>query len=408
MLYLSEFLYRPVQDKSGKIIGRVHDLVIKSGDAFPRVVALSYGADDFGPEGAAASAADSNGGAGAGDAAGAEAPTVLSWEDCVDSFELSDEGYVKLNCDQDKLRPRGVRTDEIMVTRDLLNKEIFDVKAKRLCKIADLALLDDGGALRLLGAEYGLRGRLNYMGGVSSAALRAVMWLLAHPVQSKIVTWNYIEGFSDAADRGDLRGEGVGLIMSVSGEKIALLRPAGLARTIEGLSAGKRDKLFAYLDCNKDVAGASADVSVGSEVDVKAAASAEAEESGADTADDDTFADMDAAAGDSDDTEGDSDSRADVAAGDVGAEEVITPRSGAAALLGKIDIEDARDIVSGLDNTKAKNLLLLLGIDEKKAVRILMEFRMDEESDIREADHEDFSTVYKERAQAAHEEKKVA
>jgi len=406
MLYLSEFLYRPVQDKSGKKIGRVHDLVIKSGDAFPRVAALYYKADDFDSDTTDGSDTKAKGltkDTSSQTDIQVEKPLVLSWDDSVDSFDLSEEGCVKLTCNKVDLSPRELRTDEIMVTRDLLHKEIFDVKAKRLCKIADLALLDDDGALRLLGAEYGLRGKLNYMGGASSGVLRAWMWLIAHPIQSKIVTWNYIEGFSDAADRGDLKGEGIGLIMSVSDEKIALLRPAGLARTIEGLDSSKRDKLFAYLDCNKEAtandSGADAD---------------KAEETDADTADADTFAstggvdDADAA----ETVEGNSDSDTDVdgeaAADEAAEEEVITPRSGAAALLGKIDIEDARDILSGLDNTKAKNLLLLLGIDEKKAVRILMEFRMDEESDIREADHEDFSSVYKERAQAAHGEEKVA
>ncbi|MBQ6651759.1 MAG: PRC-barrel domain-containing protein, partial [Atopobiaceae bacterium] len=131
MIYLSQMLGIPVVDSTGEKIGTVNDLGIATGEVFPRVTSLAF----VGP---------------------GKTPFMISWRKYVDSF---DDDEVRLKVPATDIRFSYLQPTEVLIARDLLNKQIVDTRGMRVVRVNDLKLSDTSQSqLRLLGAEVGARG----------------------------------------------------------------------------------------------------------------------------------------------------------------------------------------------------------------------------------------------------------
>lgn len=140
MIYLSQLLGNPVYDARGENIGRVNDLGIATGEVFPRVTSLAI----EGPS---------------------RTPFMLSWRKYVDTYN---ENEVRLKVVKTDIRFSYLQPDEVLIARDLLNKQIVDTRGVRVVRVNDLKLSDTNSQLRLLGAEVGARGLLRTLSPSSS------------------------------------------------------------------------------------------------------------------------------------------------------------------------------------------------------------------------------------------------
>ncbi|MCL2525458.1 MAG: CBS domain-containing protein [Coriobacteriia bacterium] len=293
MLYLSEFLHLPVVDAKGNKVGEVSDLIVNAKDIFPRVVALSFKTGD-------------------------DTARILDWKDNVADFKLGDADDepgvgILLKRNLDALEFTHLQDDELLLGRDLLHKQIVDVKDKKVARVSDLKLSADGSALRLLGAECGLTGRLHFMGPFKAGLTRAWMGLTGHQIKEALIAWNYI----------DIPGRDMSrLEMSISHKRLAQLRPADIADIIEQLDPETRRAVFAHLD-KKDAA--------------------------------DTVSELE----------------------DIYQTDVIgdLPEDHASSLLSEMEPDDATDILSGLEYEKAEKILQLMGIEDAEVIRKLMGYR---------------------------------
>lgn len=133
MIYLSQLLGNPVFDAKGEKIGRVNDLGIATGEVFPRITALAV----EGP---------------------GKTPFMISWRKYVDSFSTE---VIHLKVVDTDIRFSYLQPNEVLIARDLLNKQIVDTRGMRVVRVNDLKLSDTSSSqLRLLGAEVGIRGLL--------------------------------------------------------------------------------------------------------------------------------------------------------------------------------------------------------------------------------------------------------
>ena len=133
MIYLSQLLGNPVLDANGERIGVVNDLGIATREVFPRVTSLAF----QGP---------------------GKTPFMISWRKYVETF---DETEVRLAVPATDIRFSYLQPDEVLIARDLLNKQIVDTRGMRVVRVNDLKLSDTSSSqLRLLGAEVGVRGIL--------------------------------------------------------------------------------------------------------------------------------------------------------------------------------------------------------------------------------------------------------
>ena len=284
MIYLSQLMGNPVYASDGEKIGSVSDLGIATGEVFPRVTSLAF----KGP---------------------GRTPFMISWRKYVDTY---DEKEIHLKVPATEIRFSYLQPDEVLIARDILNKQIVDTRGMRVVRVNDLKLSDTNSTqLRLLGAEVGARGILR---SLSPALERGVLKLsrtFGKPIPEKIIAWSYM----DLVER-DLSN----VKLSVSHKTLDDMHPADIADIIERLDPRLRGQVFAQLD-DEQRAGAMA------EFDDDAMAA-------------ELMGNMD--------------------------------ESDASRMLSEMDPDDAAELVSELDYDKAEKLLRLMGVKEEKAIRNLL------------------------------------
>ena len=289
MIYLSQLLGNPVLDANGERIGVVNDLGIATREVFPRVTSLAF----QGP---------------------GKTPFMISWRKYVETF---DETEVRLAVPATDIRFSYLQPDEVLIARDLLNKQIVDTRGMRVVRVNDLKLSDTSSSqLRLLGAEVGVRGILRALSPAFERLVMRASHAMGHDIPERIIAWNYM----DLIDR-DLSS----VKLSVSHQTLDDLHPADVADIIEQLDPRLRGQVFAQLD------------------------DAQAAEAMAELDDDEMAAKI---VGDMEDAD-------------------------ASRMLSEMDPDDAAELVGELDYERAEKLLRLMGINEQRAIRQLLGYKDD-------------------------------
>lgn len=292
MLYFSQMLGLDVLDANGEKIGTVNDLGIATKEVFPRVTSLAF----QGP---------------------GKTPFMISWRKYVQGLD-QDAKVVRLKVPSDQIRFSYLQPDEVLISRDLLNKQIVDTRGLKVVRVNDIKLSDSGTSetsqLRLLGAEVGPRGLLRALSPRLEQVVVRLSRAFGAPIAEKIIAWSYM----DLLSRGlkDVK-------LSVTHKTLDNMHPADVADIIEQLDPRLRAQVFAQLD---DVAAAS------------------------------TIAELD------DDA---------LAAGIVGEMDTEDARR----VLREMNPDDVAELVSELDYSKAEQLLHLMGVEGEKAVRQLLGYR---------------------------------
>ena len=284
MNYLSEMLKLPVVDSTGERIGIVNDLGIATGEVFPHVTSLAF----QGP---------------------GKTPFMISWRKYVE--RIDDDG-VFLKVPATDIRFSYLQPDEVLLARDIMNKQIVDTQGMKVVRVNDIKLSASGeNQLRLLGAEVGMRGLLRSLHpALEHVAVKAAR-AFGKPLAEDIIAWSYM----DLLERSTQN-----IKLSVSHKTLGELHPADIADIIEQLDPRLRGQVFAQLD------------------------TAQAAEAISELDDDELVAEM---------LEGLSD-------------------RDASSMLALMDPDDAAALIEELDYEKAEKLLRLMGVKEERAIRTLL------------------------------------
>jgi Mg2+ transporter MgtE len=285
MLYLSQMLGKPVIDATGEEIGTINDIAIATGEVFPRVTSLAF----LGPD---------------------KTPIMLSWRKFVGAF---DGESVTLNVPASDIRFSYLQPDEVLLHRDLLNKQIVDTQGMKVVRVNDLKLSESRNQLRLLGAEVGVRGLLRSISPAIERAVETLARVVGRKLPENLIAWNYM----DLLDR-DLSQ----VKLSVTHKRLHELHPADVADILEQLAPSQRAAVFAHLD-NEAAAETISEL-------------------------EDAF-------------------QADVI-------DDLSERR-ASDLLAEMDPDDAADIIGDLPYDKAERLLRLMGVEDASAIRGLLGYK---------------------------------
>jgi Mg2+ transporter MgtE len=278
-------LGKPVVDAAGEVVGEISDIAIATGEVFPRVTSLAF----LGPT---------------------KTPFMLSWRKYVASLDAE---QVALNVEREALRFSYLQPDEVLLARDLLNKQIVDTQGMKVVRVNDLKLSESRNQLRLLGAEVGVRGILRGLHPALERAAAGIMRIFGRELAENLIAWNYM----DLLDR-DLSH----VRLSVTHKRLHELHPADVADIMEQLSPSQRARVFEHLD-NAQAAEAISELE---------------DELQADVIDD---------------------------LGDQRASDILE----------EMDPDDAADIIGDLPYDKAEALLRLMGVRESRAIRSLLGYR---------------------------------
>src|SRR5919107_1138489 len=200
MLYLSQILRRPVRDAEGEQVATIKDVVVHLGEDHPPVmgVVARFRRRDF----------------------------------YVPRPQLSqlDLQGARLNTDVLDLRPFARRDGEVLLARDVLDKQLIDVDGKRVVRVNDVQLIVAGGEWRVTGADVSLQG----------------LWRRLTP--HNFIGTNRPVEVIDWADVGYLATDAATVQLKSSRDKLARLHPVEIARLAEALSYHHGSEVIEALD----------------------------------------------------------------------------------------------------------------------------------------------------------------
>ncbi|PWT81323.1 MAG: magnesium transporter MgtE [Acidobacteria bacterium] len=200
MLYLSQVLGRPIRDLEGERVATVKDVIVRLGEDHPPVTGIvaRYRRRDF---------------------------FVPRWR----ITELNEQG-VRLNSDILDLRPFERRENEVLLARDVLDKQLIDVDGKRVVRVNDVQIIQAAADWRVTGADVSLQGlwrRLAPSGFLGTSG----------PVE--VIDWS---------DVGYLATDASTVQLKSSSDKLARLHPVEIARLAEALSYHHGSEVVESLD----------------------------------------------------------------------------------------------------------------------------------------------------------------
>src|SRR5712664_4196992 len=200
MLYLSQVLGRPIRDLEGERVATIKDIIVRLGeDDHPPVtgVVARFGRRDF---------------------------FLSRWR----ITELDEHG-VRLNSDKLNLRPFVRRDGEVLLARDVLDKQLIDVDGKRVVRVNDVQVIEAANEWRVTGADVSLSGLWRRL---APAFMRS-----GRPVE--VIDW---------ADVGYLATDAATVQLKSSRGKLARLHPVEIARLAESLSYQHGAEIVESLD----------------------------------------------------------------------------------------------------------------------------------------------------------------
>jgi magnesium transporter len=200
MLYLSQLINVPIRDQDGERIASVRDLIVRIGDQYPPV-------------------------------------TGIVAKQGRRSFFIPISDVAAITAESVTLRTNSLdighftrRDVEILLNRDVLDRQLIDVNGKRVVRVNDLQIAALQGQYRLIGVDVGARAllkRLGFRGKRDQTAL------------GDLVDWANIEYL--AANAPSVR-------LKVTHDRLAKLHPAEIANIIEDLSYHEGSEIVSSLD----------------------------------------------------------------------------------------------------------------------------------------------------------------
>lgn len=246
MLYLSEIVGKKIYDPSGNRVGKVRELVAE----------LSSTVQVAGEE-------------------DAEAPVVLV--STIDEAQERDVPYIKgilarmgrkqepfflpvsqvasigpdgvrLTSARVNLQPYERRTGEILLTRDLWDKQVIDLDSRKVVRVNDIALIEgkavDSTQMQALslppGLRWWVRGVDVGLGGMARRLriINMVQGVSGKTVNSRLVPWRHLDVFGSNVPGG----------VALHHKKLAKLHPVEIARITDSVSYLQGAEIIASLN----------------------------------------------------------------------------------------------------------------------------------------------------------------
>jgi CBS domain-containing protein/sporulation protein YlmC with PRC-barrel domain len=206
-IFISEVQNKPVLDPMGEEIGRLTDIILTMGEPFPSVSVLliSSGKETF----------------------------IVPWE----MVNLFNRRVISVSVHKKDLAHVTPPPSDILICRDLLDKQIVDINGAKLVRVNDLELGGVNGKLCLVAADIGFRGLLRRL-GIEKRGDK-LFDLFHSKLPHKLISWRLVQTVEPKLAK---------LTLTVTRQKVSLLHPADLAEIISEVSQKERTALFGSLD----------------------------------------------------------------------------------------------------------------------------------------------------------------
>jgi CBS domain-containing protein len=207
-MFVSDLIGDPVVDRVQEPVGRVRDIIITLGENFPKVTGLVIKREDVKKE-----------------------EVLLLGE-----VDLIGPQFVTTKSVKSRIIFTGLREGEVLLGRDVFDKQIVDVDGARVIRVNDLKLAKVEQEVRLIAADVGMAGLLRRLG-----MLRLVNWILkffGRRVPETLIGWDHVEPLKTDISKG---------YIAIPHKRISELHPADIAHIISQVNPDERTALFTSL-----------------------------------------------------------------------------------------------------------------------------------------------------------------
>ena len=198
MIFLASILDRPVQGKTGEVIGKLDDLIVRMDTQYPLVAGLIVrdGRRRF----------------------------------FVPARLLQDlNGTARLASSTVDLQQFSRRNGEVLLRQDVLDHQLIDVTGRRIVRVNDVQLARLEGGFRVIGIDISPQALLRRLGPRAIAS---------RIIGRQIIDWTDAQYLASAAP----------VQLKVSYDRLADLNPVDLARIVDALSYRESAEILSALD----------------------------------------------------------------------------------------------------------------------------------------------------------------
>ncbi|MEK7308212.1 MAG: CBS domain-containing protein [Nitrospirota bacterium] len=206
-LFVSELLRKSVLDPKGEDLGRVKDFIVIKGEPLPRVSALIL---------------EKN-----------KAYHRLDWE----YIGFFNKKIISSRVYASKIKPYEFSEDELLIVRDILDKQIVDANGAKVVRVNDVKLEGINHNACLIAVDAGVRGILRRLGVERKS--ENFYRIFGKSLSQNLIRWNYIQPLEPRLKT---------ISLTVPRQMVSDLHPADIADIISKVSHEEGVAFFEGLD----------------------------------------------------------------------------------------------------------------------------------------------------------------
>jgi CBS domain-containing protein len=207
-MFVSELKGVLVVDRLQEPVGTIKDIIFTVGEVFPKItgliVRLKYKNEDV---------------------------VILIGE-----IDLIGKQFVATRSIKERIVFTKLRPDELLLWRDVMDRQVVDTQGARVIRINDLKLAKVDQDIRLVAADVGMRGLFRRLGLLGF--LNFILGLFGRRVPDILIGWDHVESLKTGRVKGEI---------TVPTKHMADLHPADIAQIISQVHSEERTAIFASL-----------------------------------------------------------------------------------------------------------------------------------------------------------------
>jgi len=206
-LFVSELLRKPVLDPKGEELGKVRDIVVVRGEAFPKVTALILEKK--------------------------KSLLNLPWT----GLNIFNKRIISSNIYTESLQTYEFNEKDLLIVRDIFDKQIVDANGAKVVRVNDVKLEGYDSEALLIAVDVGMRGIMRRLGFERGG--EDVMRIFKKHLSNNLISWTYIQPLEPKLTK---------ISLTVPRQMVSELHPADIAEIISQVSHKEGASFFKGLD----------------------------------------------------------------------------------------------------------------------------------------------------------------
>jgi magnesium transporter len=206
-LFLSEIVRKPVLDPKGEEVGVLRDVSVVKGETFPKISSIIVEKR--------------------------KKTFAVPWN----KINIFNKRVMSINVYSGSLVPYELSEEDLLVRRDILDKQIVDANGAKVVRVNDVKLEGLNNDALLVAVDVGMRGILRRMGFERRG--EDLLRLLRIRLGQNLISWNYIQPLQSKLSE---------IALNIPGEMVSELHPADLADLISQVSHEEGAQFIEGLD----------------------------------------------------------------------------------------------------------------------------------------------------------------